>query len=133
MNNRHKTRLAIVYIIFGLILFGCGLLELVDEFWSGMGSAFAFVGILQLVRCIKYNTNENYRENVDTNAKDERNRFLSMKSWSWAAYLYVISAAVATIVLRILGHEDMSFAASMSICVILMLYWISYMVLKRKY
>ena len=133
MNNRHKIGLALVYIIFGLILFVCGLFELVDEFWNGMGSAFAFVGILQLVRCIKYNTNENYRENVDTNAKDERNRFLQMKSWSWAGYLYVIAAAAATIILRILGYEDMSFAASMSICMILILYWISYSMLKRKY
>lgn len=133
MKKQYRLINVIVDITFGIILLTCQFLGLVDEFWGGMGSAFLFVGILQIFKVHKYRTNESYRENVDTNAKDERNHFLAMKAWSWAGYLFVIISAAATIILRILGHNDMSFAASMAVCTVLNLYWISFIILKRKY
>ena len=46
---------------------------------------------------------------------------------------HIIIAAVACIVFKIIGQEVLSFAASGSVCLMLVLYWISYVVLKRKY
>lgn len=133
MKNRMRTGFAIVYIILGLSLMCSQFFGLVDEFWGGMGTAFIIMGILFLFRSIKYKTNKSYKENVDTQLNDERNKFLAMKAWSWAGYLFLMLTAVASIVLRIMGMNDMSFAASMCVCAILLLYWGSYMVLKRKY
>lgn len=133
MKTNRRALLGIVWIALGIGLVTAGLLGAVDAFWSGMGSAFIVVGILQIIRFVRYAKNPEYREMVETESKDERNRYLAGRAWGWAGYLFVIISAVACIVLRILGEETLSFAASGGICLIILLYWISYLILKRKY
>ena len=105
----------------------------VDEYWSGMGTALIVVGVLQLLRRIRYRINAAYRENVDTAAQDERNRWLGMKAWAWSGYLFVIIAAAASVALRVAGEDTLSIVASGSVCLLVILYWGSYLVLSRKY
>ena len=125
--------LSILYIAIGVTLIVCDCLQLVDEFWSGMGTAFVVIGVLQMIRLIRYKTNAIYKENTDTAVNDERNRFIGMKAWSWAGYLFVFIAAVATIVFKLIGQETLMFAASGSVCLIITIYWISYLILRKKY
>ena len=73
------------------------------------------------------------KEATDTAVTDERNRFIRGKAWSWVGYLYIIIAAVATIVFKLLGQETLMFAASGSVCLMLVLYWIIYLILNKKY
>ena len=124
---------SIVCIIVGIVLTICSFLNLVDSYWSGMGTALLIVGILQVIRFVRYQKNPSYKETVDTNAQDERNRFIAMKAWSWAGYLLVMIAAVASIALRALGYNDYSMIATLCVCIILVLYWVSYWILKKKY
>lgn len=125
--------LSILYIAIGVALIVCDCLQLVDEFWSGMGTAFAVIGVVQMIRLIRYKTNAIYKANTDTAVNDERNRFIGMKAWSWAGYLFVFIAAVATIVFKLIGQETLMFAASGSVCLIITIYWISYFILRKKY
>ena len=106
---------------------------MVDSYWSGMGGGFLGVGIVQLIRHIRYRKNEDYREKVDVANSDERNRFLAGKAWAWAGYLFVLVSGVATIALKVMGQDQWSLAASCALCLLLVLYWGSYLVLKRKY
>jgi small GTP-binding protein len=96
-------------------------------------AALIVVGALQMIRIVRYNTSAKYKEETDTAVQDERNRFLSTKAWSWAGYLYVLIAAIASIVFKLIDQEILMFAASGSVCVILILYWISYFILRKKY
>ena len=133
MKNNKRLIACIIEIVVGLALLIGQATMLVDPFWGGMGSALIAVGIVFLIRQIKYSTNETYRESVNVEVNDERNKYLSMKAWSWAGYLFVIIAAVAAIVLKILGHETLVYVASGSVCLIVVLYWISYVILRKKY
>ena len=92
MNRRNLV--CIVWIVLGAVLFGCGIAEVVDEFWCGVGGGFLGVGIFRIVRIVRYRKDETYREAVDTAKTDERNRFLANKAWAWAGYLYVIVGAL---------------------------------------
>lgn len=132
---KKQTRLfaCILEIVIGLVLVIGYSTNLVDEFWSGMGSAFLVVGIVMLIRQIRYKTNQTYREKVDVEVNDERNKFLSMKAWAWAGYCFVIIAAVATIVLQIVGQDELVSMTAGSVCLIMVLYWLSYMIIRRKY
>jgi len=133
MKTERRALVSIVWIVLGIgLMVACGVTEM-DEYWSGMGAAFIFVGVLQLLRWGKYNHNEEYREKVNVEAKDERNRFIAAKAWAWAGYLVVIIAAVASIALRIAGQEMLSIAAGYAVCLIIVLYWVSYFILKKKY
>lgn len=124
---------SILEIVAGLVLLVCNFAGLVDEFWSGMGTALIVVGALFLIRQIRYKTNKTYRESVDVEVNDERNKYLSIKAWSWAGYIFVIISAVAAIVLKIVGRDELVYMASGSVCLIVVLYWLAHVVLRRKY
>ena len=128
-----KNTYPILLLAAGLTLFGLGFAEVVDEFWSGMGSALLVIGIIRLLRFYRLKKNEGYREKMETAQTDERNQFIRMKAWSWAGYLFIMVSAVATIISRVLGQDLLCQVASGAVCLMLVLYWISYFVLKKKY
>ena len=133
MGKNYRFFLSFFWIVLGIVLFACHASGLIEEYWSGMGIAFIVVGILQVIRNIRYRTNTEYREKFDTASKDERNRFISNKAWAWAGYLFVMVAAVGSIVFKLMGREDLMMLASGSVCLIILLYWGSWMVLRKKY
>lgn len=133
MRKKVKFITTIIEILLGIALIIAANISTLDEFWSGMGTGLLMVGALQLIRQIRYKTNETYRQDVDIAVSDERNKYIAMKAWSWAGYLFVLIAAVATIALKIAGYDQLVTITSGSLCLILVLYWVSYLFLKRKY
>ena len=133
MKNKKRAAMSVVWVILGIVLFALSLMEQLDEFWSGMGSALMVVGTLQLLRLYRFNKNEDYREKMEIELSDERNRFLRLQAWAWAGYIFVIVTALSVIVLKVIGQELLSQAMGLAVCFILLLYWGSYMVLKKKY
>ena len=132
-NDKMRFVFSIIWLVLGLILVGLAFAGYVDDFWSGMGSALVVIGVLQLLRRHRFNKNEKYREKVNIEENDERNHFLRSKAWAWTGYIFVLSVAVLSIVLRILEQDMLSSAASMAVCYMLIVFWISYAVLKKKY
>ena len=128
-----KNIYPIVLLAAGLALIGLGSAEIVDEFWSGMGSALLVIGVIRLLRYYRLKKNDTYREKMETAQTDERNQFIRMKAWSWAGYLFIMVSALGTILFRILGQEQLSQFSSYAVCLMLVLYWVSYFVLKKKY
>ena len=133
MKSERRIVLSIAWVVVGAVLIGLGLAEVIDAFWTGMGSGLLVVGILQIIRFNRYYKSEEYREKVDTEIGDERNAFIRSKAWAWTGYLLVLILAVSSVVLRIAGQEVLSTAASFVVCLILILYWGSYLILNKKY
>ena len=123
----------VIYIVLGSILLGGSIAGAVDEYWGGMGSGLIFVAVLQLIREFRIRNNEAYREKFEVAQTDERNRFIRNKAWAWTGYLFVLISGIASIVLRVMGQELLSLASSYALCLMLILYWGSYMVLCKKY
>ena len=133
MKKNRRNLVIVVYLILGVVLTVLGILEIVGSFWSGMGGALIAVAVIRMIRILRYRNDEAYRENAQIEAKDERNRFIRNKAWAWAGYLFVLIAAVSTIVLKLLGQDLLAIAASCAVSVLVLLYWVCYMVLKKKY
>lgn len=131
--DKKKMIFRILMMTAGIVLLALGIAGKVDEYWSGMGGALIGVSVMRLVQTIRYEKNENYRENVDTERNDERNRFLSMKAWQWAGFWFMMIAAIGTFILKFAGKEELMMLLSGSICLMLALYWASYFYLKKKY
>ena len=131
--KKNDTIFAIIWLVLGLPLIGLSIAGLVDSFWSGMGSALVVIGACRLLRAHRLNKSEEYREKMETFETDERFHFLRAKAWSWAGYLFVIIAGVSVIAFKILGMDAASQAASYALCLLLVLYWGAYFVLKKKY
>ena len=123
--NNKKLVLSIFWAVVGLVLTVLSVTEVLDSsIYSGMGGG---------LMAVKYRKDADYREKIDTEANDERNRFLRMKSWSWAGYIAILVECVGVIVAIILGKETVRLILSFSVCLILVAYWVSYLVLSRKY
>ncbi|MBE6995713.1 MAG: hypothetical protein E7429_03135 [Ruminococcaceae bacterium] len=132
-NYGSRIFLSIFWIVLGIVLCACHFAGLIEEYWSSMGFAFIVVGILQVIRQIRYRTNKDYQEKFDTEVYDERNRFLRNKAWAWAGYLFVLIAAVSTIVFKLMDMEECMMMASGSVCLLLVLYWVCFLILRKKY
>ena len=128
-----RAILAALFFIIGAAIGIYGEFVPIDSYWSGLGAALVVVGALRMIRIIRYNTSAKYKEETDTALNDERNRFIRNKAWAWAGYVYIMAAAVATIVFQILGEETLMFFCSGSVCLLLVIYWISYFILNKKY
>lgn len=133
MKGNKRLIASVAEIIFGFILSALSFTGMIDEYWGGMGTALVIVGGIFLFRQIKYKTNNEYQQSVDVELNDERNKFISMKAWSWAGYFFVIIAAAASIILKVIGLDEYVSFASGSVCLIIILYWLSYMVIRKKY
>ena len=105
-----RIYLSIFWIIVGAALFAAGFFEKIDSFWSGMGGALIGVGIVETIRWARYRNNP-----------------------EWAGYLSVLTGAAAAITFKIAGMEDISYFCSIAVCLLMILYWICWLVLKRKY
>ena len=133
MKNGRRIVAFIVYMVLCLALVVLGILEIVDPFWSGMGGALIAVGVIRMIHILRYRYDEAYRENMEIETKDERNQFIRNKAWAWAGYLFVLIAAISTIVLKLLGQDLLSIAAGFAVSILVLLYWVCYWVLKKKY
>lgn len=123
----------IIEIVIGLVLTVCGYAGVIDDYWSGMGTALVIVGCLMLFRHLRYKTNAEYKEKMDVEVKDERNKYLRQMAWSWAGYFFVLAGAVGSVIFRILGQDQLSLFSGYCVCLIMILYWISYLILRKKY
>jgi len=133
MKKDKRIFVSIMWILIGVVLIGLGFAGIVDEFWSGMGSGLLVIGVLRLIRFYRFNKNEAYREKIEIEEADERNHFIRNKAWAWAGYMFVLISAIAVIVFKIVGQDMLSMAAAMAEGLVLVLFWVSYHILKRKY
>ncbi len=134
MYNNKKLALSIFWVLAGIALIVLAVTEILKSaFYAGMGGGLVAMGCLQAIRNIKYRKNAEYREKVDVEVNDERYSYLRMKSWSLTGFLFVVLAAAASIVAMILGEKTVQITLDFSICAVLVVYWISYLALSRKY
>ena len=134
MYNNKKLALSIFWVVVGVVLVVLSVAGVLgDSLYAGMGGALAAIGALQVIRNLRYRSDPAYQEKIDTEYNDERNQFLSMKSKSWAFIIAVVVECVGVIVAMALGNQTVQLVLAYSVCLIVAAYWISYMILAKKY
>ena len=130
---KQNTFWAILWLIIGVTLVALSAVAQLDGFWSGMGTALLVIGTCRLLRDHRLNNSAQYREKMEIYETDERLHFIRAKAWSWAGYLFILIAALAVIVLKLLSLDLYATVASGAMCLMLVLYWGAYLVLHKKY
>ena len=133
MKHNRRILTYILFILFGVAMWILGLRGIVDEFWSGMGTALLLIGILRLIRMYRFQKDETYREQVEIATTDERNQFIRSRAWAWTGYLFILITGSSVLILKLMGQDLLSQAASWAVCLMLLLYWSTYHILKKKY
>lgn len=120
--------------ILGISLFAASeIFGLLDTYWSGMGVGFIVISTLRLIQIHRYQNDDSYAEKMNVQNNDERNRFLAEKARSFTFYYSILIEAIALIVLRILKFTEASTIIGYAVCIQLLIYYVSYLWLKRKY
>ena len=132
--SKKHLMLSVFWIILGLAFTALAVTGTVEiDALSGLGEVLIAVGILRLIRNLRYRKDPAYREKVDTETGDERYRFIRMKSWSWAGCAVIMAEGIGTVAARLMGQDTVSDVLSWSVCLLLCAYWISFLVISRKY
>ena len=133
-HDNKRLALRILLVVLGAVLVCLSIAEVLDSsLYAGMGGALMGIEVLQILRTIKYRSDPHYQRKIDTEASDERNDFLRMKSWYLTGIIVVIVEGVGSIIAMVLGKSDLQQMLSYSVCLILVVYWISFVVLSRRY
>ena len=133
MKNGRKLLSPVIEIVLGAALIIVSKLFDLDSVWLGMGSALIAVGTLQLLNLMRYREDAEYREKVDTEAHDERNIFIRSQAWVWAGTGFVIVGGVLTVLFQILGKQEYATLCGSGVSLLVLFYWISFLILRKKY
>lgn len=133
MNIEKRIVVCALEIVLGAALLVGSRLFSLDSTWLGIGAALIAVGAVQLLGCLRYKKDETYREKVDVDTHDERQAFIRRETWVWAGAAFVIAEGLLTVLLLILGKNELSTVTGGAVCLLTLLYWIFHLILKRKY
>ena len=130
-----KTRLcyAIGYMVVGVALILLQLTGSVDnEMSSCFGAAFT-VCVVRVIQYIRLINNKDRMEQREIAEKDERNIMLWEKARSITFGIYVMLAGTAIMVLYAIHMEFVGQIIAYALCTLVVIYWICYIMVKRKY
>ena len=135
MKHNRLFIISIVEIAIGAILELLAFLNIFEDpsILVGMGSGVLAVGAVQLLRVLRMESNPEDKKKIETASKDERYAFISLKAKEAAFMVYLLIAAVLSIVWLLLGFREQGTLAGMSVCLLVLLYAVWFRILARKY
>lgn len=130
-----RLHLAAAYMAIGLVLTIVAFVTKTDNYFiSSFGIGLIVNAILRFRQYRRITKDESTIKQQEIAEKDERNLMLLEKARSWAFGFYIWFTGTVLIVFAILGvHETLVQMISYSICLMVLIYWICYYILKRKY
>lgn len=132
IKKRFCFNLVYLALGIGMIVTAC-MTDFENQFLSSFGCCLAVIGIAQGRRNLHLLRNDKACKQREIAETDERNIMLVNKARSWAFSLYIIAAGSGVIVLSLLAKHEMAQLLSWSVCLLIALYWGSYLFLRKKY
>ena len=131
---KQRLVIAVAYILIGILLALWGLLIKTENYFhSAFGFALIALGILRIIQYRKITRSEDTIHRRELAESDERNRMISEKARSWAFSFSIFIAGLVVIVFSLLGYPDAVQPLARYVCIMILLYWVFYMILNRKY
>ena len=130
-----KTRIytGVLYLIVGAAMIVTYAVKSGNEFLCSFGGALVLMGIVQILKHKRLLKNGDALEKRRIAETDERNIMLSHKAKSLAFSLYIFLSGCAVIVLQFLNMEEKALPLAYSVCALLILYFVCYYILNKKY
>lgn len=131
---KQRFYIALFYITLGLILVIAAYLgEFENYFVSSFGIALLVMGVIRTIRHCNITKDAQSIRQQELAETDERNLMISERAKSWAFSFSILLAGLSVIVLSLLGYHDLAQPFAWFVCLMTLLYWICYHIVKRKY
>ena len=124
----------IAYVFLGIVLNLVAFITQSDNYFlSGFGSCLLVMGLVRILRHIRLLRSDKAVKRQETVETDERNIMLAEKARSWAFAAYIIITGTAVIVLSLASVHEIAQYLSYSVCLLIVLYWICWIIIRKKY
>ncbi len=133
--NKLKTRLylAICYILSGITLIVVfNVMDNPNEYLSTFGLVLTVLGIARLVRYLRITKTEEAVKKQQILETDERNVAIVNKAKAMTFNVFVILLSITIIVLQFLNFETYVQMLFYVLCAVLVIYWISYFIIRAR-
>ena len=131
---KQRLYIAVSYIVIGLALIAADALNhFENQFFFSFGITLIVMGILRLLRHRKVTKDEASIRKQKLAETDERTLMMAEKARSWAFSYSILIAGIAVIVLSLLGKHDAALPFAWYVCGMVVLYWIFWLILQKKY
>lgn len=132
MNQRFA--IAVGYILLGLALVIADILRSFDNyFFFSFGLTLVIMGIVRLFRYQKITKNDQTLRKQELAESDERIRMIAERARSWCFSLSLMGAGAVVIVLNVMGKHDEALPFAWYVCGMVVLYWICWIIIHKKY
>jgi uncharacterized membrane protein len=127
---RLYTAIAMAIIGISIIIFFC-IFPTKNDFVSALGLALTVCAAARIKRYFVITKNDQRINKQQIAESDERNIAISQKAKGVAFNIYIIIACLAVIVLELMGISEYTSLITLSVCVIISVYWISYFIINK--
>ena len=130
-----KTRLyiAVIYAALGVIMIvGSGISGTDNEFISPFGLGLLVCAIVRVRNYFMITRNEETLRKQRVAETDERNLLIVNKARSVTFFLYMLISGTAIIILSLFGKPEPAKMIAYSVCTLLVIYYISYIIIRKK-
>lgn len=134
MNANLKMKL--IFTALGTVILGGGLLVsgiFVSEQLTYMGVAMLAIGLLKLLRLVSLFKNPKRCKEYETACSDERNAYITQKSYAAAFWITLYAEFAALIGFSVCKNEQNASALGFIICAQMIIFIIFYRIFSRKY
>ena len=131
---KQRLYIALSYIAIGIALIAADVLNHFENtFIFSFGVTMLVMGVIRLIRHWKITKDDASIRKQELSETDERIRMISERARSWAFSYSIMIAGIAVIVLSLLGKHDAALPFAWYVCGMVVLYWIFWLILQKKY
>lgn len=130
---QQRRIIALSYMVLGLVLVMADLLKGENGYYFSFGLALLLMSILRLLQFRKITRNDQAMRKQELAESDERARMIAERARSWAFSLSITGAGIVVIVLSLLGQHEEALPFAWYVCDMVVLYWISFVIIRKKY
>ena len=131
---KNRLYIAISYLILGAFLIVYDLIaHPKNDFGLVFGIAMLVMGILRIFQYRRITSSDQSIKERQMEETDERNKMIAERARSWAFSLYFLLSGITVIILSFLGRHEIATPISYSVLLLVVFYWVSYLILRRKY
>lgn len=130
-----KSRLyiAIIYIALGILMIvGVFATKSENDFTSSFGLAIIVAGIVRIRNYFKITKNDETIKKQEIAETDERNISIMNKAKSVTFSIYILLSGTAVIILSLFNMHDIARWIAYSVCLLVVIYWITYWIIRKK-
>jgi len=131
---KQRFVIALSYVLLGAVLLAVAFAGKSDNyFFTSFGIALMLMGILRLFQYRKITTSDQALRKRELAESDERTRMMAERARSWAFSFSIMAAGILVIVLNLLGYNEEALPFAWFVCGMVALYWVCWLIIKRKY